>query len=141
MRETSHELGADLQAAVARIYSRFRSERSDGELGDAAVGVLIALAKSGALTLTELSERARVTTGSMSQTVNRLVAGGYVERDRDPADGRRMLIGATPAGAEIAAAARAHRRSWLDARLAELTPAERATLAEASALIRRIADS
>ncbi|GAA2575302.1 MarR family transcriptional regulator [Winogradskya consettensis] len=141
MRDTSHDLGADLQSAVARIYSRFRSERSEGELGDAAVGVLIALAKNGALTLTELSERARVTTGSMSQTVNRLVTGGYVDRARDPADGRRMLIETTPAGAEVAAEARAHRVSWLNARLAELTPAERATLAEASALIRRIADS
>jgi hypothetical protein len=39
-----------------------------------------------------------------------------------------------------AAAARAHRESWLNARLAELTEPERATLAQAAALMRRIAD-
>jgi DNA-binding MarR family transcriptional regulator len=123
------------------MYSRFRSERSDGELGDAALGVLAGLQKNGPLTLTELSDWARVTPGSMSQTVNRLVAGGYVVRTKDARDGRRVLIEATPSGAEIAVAARAHRESWLNARLAGLTDPERATLAEASTLIRRIADS
>jgi DNA-binding MarR family transcriptional regulator len=136
-----HELGVDLRTAVARMYSRFRSERADGELGDAALSVVIALEKNGPMTLTELSERARVTPGSMSQTVNRLAGGGYLTRSKDPADGRRVLLAATADGKRISVAARAHRESWLNGRLAALTDDDRATLARAAALIRRIADS
>ena len=141
MSDQYHELGVDLRTAVARIHSRFRSERSEGELGDAALSVLIGLEKSGPMTLTELSERARVTAGSMSQTINRLADGGYLTRSKDPADGRRVLLEATADGKQIAVAARAHRQGWLNARLAELTDDDRATLARAAALLRRVADS
>lgn len=137
----TEELGAELRAAVARIYRRFRSERAEGELGDAAISVLTRLHKNGPLTLTELSEHDRVTPGSMSQTIKRLATGGYVLRKKDSSDGRRVLIEATPEGMRIAAAARAHREGWLNARLAELTDEDRAILATAAILMRRVADS
>jgi DNA-binding MarR family transcriptional regulator len=134
------DLGVELRTSIARLYSRFRSERADGELGDAAVAVLTGLQKNGPMTLTQLSQRARVTAGSMSQTVNRLADGGYLTRRKDPSDGRRVLLEATESGKRVGAAARAHREGWLAARLAELTEDERATLAKATALIRRVAD-
>jgi DNA-binding MarR family transcriptional regulator len=134
------ELGAELRTAIARVYSRFRSERAAGELGDAAVEVLTGLVKGGPMTLTQLSERGHVTTGSMSQTINRLAEGGYLTRRKDPGDGRRVLLEATESGKRIGAAARAHRQSWLNARLAELSEDERATLARAAELMRRVAD-
>jgi DNA-binding MarR family transcriptional regulator len=140
MSDPIQELGAELRTAIARIYSRFRSERADGELGDAAIAVLTGLDKNGAMTLTQLSERARVTAGSMSQTVNRLADGGYLTRRPDPSDGRRVLLEATESGKRIGAAARAHREGWMTARLAELTDEERATLARAAELMRRVAD-
>ncbi|MFF3855709.1 MarR family winged helix-turn-helix transcriptional regulator [Micromonospora sp. NPDC002575] len=135
------ELNADLRAAVARLYSRFRSERAPGEIAEAAVFVLTLLRKHGPLTLTELSERARVTPGSMSQTVNRLTAEGYAVRRRDSSDGRRVLFVITDSGTAIADASRQHRESWLSARLDALTPAQRRVLAEASQILRDIADS
>ncbi|MCO5999441.1 MarR family winged helix-turn-helix transcriptional regulator [Actinoallomurus rhizosphaericola] len=135
------ELGTALRAAVARVYSRFRSERAEGEIGDAAVLALAALCKHGPLTLTELSNRARVTPGSMSQTVNRLVAGGYVTREKDPSDGRRVLFVPTRDGRAQADAALAARQDWLNRQLARLDPEERATLARAADLLSRIADS
>ncbi len=141
MSDQYHELGVDLRTAVARLYSRFRSERSEGELGEAALSVVIGLEKNGPMTLTELSERARVTPGSMSQTINRLADGGYLTRSKDPADGRRVLLEATTDGKRIAVAARAHREGWLNARLGELTDDDRATLTRAAALMRRVADS
>ena len=140
MSDPIQELGAELRTAIARVYSRFRSERAEGELGDAAVEVLTGLVKSGPMTLTRLSERGHVTTGSMSQTINRLADGGYLTRRKDPGDGRRVLLEATESGRRIGAAARAHRESWLYARLAELSADERATLAQAAELMRRVAD-
>ncbi|GLY88411.1 MarR family winged helix-turn-helix transcriptional regulator [Actinoallomurus iriomotensis] len=134
-------LGGELRTAVARIYSRFRSERGEGEMGEAAVIVLTTLHKHGPQSLTDLSRRAHVSPSSMSQTVNRLVAGGHAVREKDPADGRRVLFHLTPDGAEHARAALAVRRNWLDGRLAELSAAERQALLEASRIMRRLADT
>jgi DNA-binding MarR family transcriptional regulator len=134
------QLGAELRAAIARVYRRFRSERGDGELGDAAVAVLNRLHTRGPLTLTELSGYEQVTAGSMSQTVNRLADGGYITRRRDDHDKRRVLIEPTPDGHTVAAAARAHRENWMNTRLATFTAGERETLARAAALLRRLAD-
>jgi DNA-binding MarR family transcriptional regulator len=139
--DATERLGAEVRSAVSRVYSRFRSERATGELGDAAVGVLAQLLKHGPSSLSELSERARVTPGSMSQTVNRLAAGGYLVRGRDLADGRRVLFTATPEGLATAAAARGRGRAWLNARLDELDVDDRAVLAHAARILAKIADS
>lgn len=128
-----------MRTAIARLYRRFRSERQSGELGDAALSVLTSLRKHGPLSLTELSDHARVTPGSMSQTVNRLTTGGYAVRTPDPADGRRVLFSPTVEGRRIAAETLERSVGWLDSRLATLTEDERETLARASALMVRIA--
>ena len=135
------DLGGQLRAAVGRLYRRFRSERPEGSLGDAALAVLTRLHKRGPQTLTELSEHDRVSPASMSQTVNRLTAAGYAVRTPDPGDGRKVLFVATAAGDELASATRAQRNAWLDARLRALSAEDRAVVARAAALLSRIADS
>jgi DNA-binding MarR family transcriptional regulator len=135
------DLGGQLRSAVARLYRRFRSERPEGSLGDAALAVLTRLQKQGPQTLTELSERDRVSPASMSQTVNRLTSAGYAARTRDPHDGRKVLLRTTAEGDELASAARAQRNAWLDERLRALSAEDRAVIARATALLGRIADS
>lgn len=135
------ELSAQVRTAVARLYSRFRSERAEGEVGDAALSVLIQLLKAGPLSLGELSEHAHVTPGSMSQTVNRLTAGGLAVRGRDPHDGRRVLFSLTDEGARLATQVRAQRIGWLNTRLAALPDPDRAVLARAAEVLQAIADS
>jgi DNA-binding MarR family transcriptional regulator len=135
------DLGGQVRSAVGRIYRRFRSERPEGELGDSALDVLTYLHKHGLQTLTELSEQARVSPASMSQTVNRLTSSGYAVRTRDPGDGRKVLFSATGEGDELASAARAQRNAWLDEQLHALSAEDRAVLARAAALLNSIADS
>ncbi|MCA1221019.1 MarR family winged helix-turn-helix transcriptional regulator [Streptomyces sp. 8L] len=139
--EDTRALGGELRVAVARIYSRFRSERGEGEMAEAAVIVLTALFKHGPQSLTELSRRARVTPSSMSQTVNRLVSGGHATRQKDPEDGRRVLFCLTPSGSEVARGALAARQDWLEGQLAQLSDEERLTLLQASRIMRRLADA
>ena len=133
-------LGAQLRSSVGRLYRRFRSERAEGSLGDAALEVLTWLHKNGPETLTALSEYARVAPASMSQTVNRLTSARYAIRIPDPNDGRKVLFSATSEGAELALAARAQRNAWLDAQLQALSPEERNTVARACVLLNKIAD-
>jgi DNA-binding MarR family transcriptional regulator len=135
------DLGAQLRSAVGRLYRRFRSERPEGGLGDAALDVLTRLHKRGPMSLTELSEHDRVSPASMSQTVNRLTSAGYAVRAGDPDDRRKVLFSATAEGDELARAARAQRNAWLDRRLQALSPEDRAVLARATDLLSAIADS
>src|ERR1700733_14554237 len=135
------DLGGQVRSAVGRLYRRFRSERPEGSLGDAALAILPRLHKHGPQTLTELSEHDRVSPASMSQTVNRLTSAGYAVRTRDPGDGRKVLFSATAEGHELARAARARRNAWLDQRLEALSAEDRAVIARATALLASIADS
>jgi DNA-binding MarR family transcriptional regulator len=141
--EADHQtdLGAQLRAAVGRLYRRFRSERPEGGLGDAALAVLTRLYKHGPQTLTELSDQDRVSPASMSQTVNRLTSAGYARRTRDPDDRRKVRFNTTPEGDELANAAQARRNAWLDRRLEALSPEDRAVIAKAATLLSGIADS
>jgi DNA-binding MarR family transcriptional regulator len=78
----------------------------------------------------------------MAATVAALADAGFVSRTPDPADGRRVLIGLTPAGADALAADRRRREDWLsDAIRRDLTVEERRTLVAATALLARIAAS
>lgn len=135
------DLGSQLRSAVGRLYRRFRSERPEGSLGDAALAVLTHLHKHGPQTLTELSEHDRVSPASMSQTVNRLTSAGYAVRTRDPGDRRKVLFSATAEGDQLASAARAQRNAWLDQRLQALSNEDRAVIARATTLLSSIADS
>lgn len=135
------ELGPQLRAAVGRLYRRFRSERPEGALGDAALAVLTRLHKYGPQSLTELSEHDRVSPASMSQTVNRLTSAGYAVRARAQDDRRKVLFTATEEGHEAAAAARAQRNAWLDERLRALSADDRRVIARATELLNRIADA
>ena len=135
------DLGGQVRSAVGRLYRRFRSERPEGSLGDAALAVLTRLHKHGPQSLTELSEHDRVSPASMSQTVNRLTSAGYAVRTRDADDRRKVLFSTTAEGDELASATRAQRNAWLDQRLQALSAEDRAVIARATALLSRIADS
>ena len=135
------DLGGQVRSAIGRLYRRFRSERPEGSLGDAALAVLTHLHKHGPQTLTALSEHDRVSPASMSQTVNRLTSVGYAVRTRDPDDRRKVLFSVTAEGDELASATRAQRNAWLDQRLQALSAEDRAVIARATALLSSIADS
>lgn len=138
--DTDTDLGAQVRSTVARLYRRFRSERADGELGDATLDVLAWLDKRGPQTLTELSTFGQVAPASMSQSVNRLTDAGYATRTPDPRDRRKVLFRATPEGAEIVRAARARRNAWLRDGLDRLSVDDRSVVARACELFREIAD-
>jgi len=135
------EVGGELRRAVTRLYSRFRSERVEGEVPDAALLVLIVLDKRGQMSLSGLAETAHVTLGSMSQTVRRLGELAYVAKSRGTRDRRTVIFTLTDEGRVAVTESRRHRRDWLNARIAELTDAERADIARVAPLLLRLADS
>jgi DNA-binding MarR family transcriptional regulator len=62
------------------------------QLSLSAASTLGRLRQFGALRLTELAERERITQPSMTALVNRLESQGFVRRTPDPRDGRAVLV-------------------------------------------------
>ena len=136
----SNELAHQLRLTVLRLARRVRAERADDAMSDGRLSVLALLANEGAQTLGSLAEHERVTPPSMNRTINALVEAGLVTRDADASDGRKVVIDLSDAGRTLVRETRRKRDAWFSARLARLSPEERATLDAAAPILRRLAD-
>jgi DNA-binding MarR family transcriptional regulator len=87
--------GADLPGAL----------REAGVLGQRHVGMLITVAISGPLSVSELARRTEMTVAHASLVAGELARAGLVRRDHDPRDRRRIIVSlsetAKPAVAEM----------------------------------------
>jgi len=133
-------LAHELRETLGRLVRRLRAE--PGLPPVAQLTVLGRLDREGPASTSDLAAAERMRPQSMAQTVRDLEAAGLVSRRPDPDDGRRALVELTALGRERVRAARAQRESRLSEILErDLTAAERETLREAVALLRRIADA
>ncbi|MCZ7587343.1 MAG: MarR family transcriptional regulator [Gaiella sp.] len=90
---------------LARILDR-RVEEGYAEFGlnTAQFNVLAALRRAGppyCLTPTSLYHALLVSSGAMTNRLDRLTAAGYVRRIPDPSDGRSVLVALTPKGKRL----------------------------------------
>ena len=76
----------------------------------------------------------------MTRLVEIMTEAGWIERDRDPSDQRALLLVLTPVGRKTLDTLRNESASLLSAELADLTAAERAALAAAVPVLRKLAD-
>ncbi len=134
-------LAAELRTAVLRTSRRLRQERSTDDVTPGQYSVLAVLDRQGPCTPRELALHEHVQPPSMTRTVAALADLGLVDRTEHPTDGRQVLVALTPTGLEVVRETRRRRDAWLARRLAELTPAERDTLADAAALLLRVAQA
>ena len=67
-----------------------------GRLGQRHVAMLVVLAISGPLSVSELAQRTDMTVAHASLVVGELAKAGLAERDHDPADRRRILVSLSP---------------------------------------------
>jgi len=140
-RWAAASLAAELRVSLMRTARRLRAEKSDAELSDMQYSVLAQLDRFGALTPGDLAERERVQPPSMTKVIAALVERRLVERSDHPQDRRQVVVSITAAGRAEVKETRRRRDAWLARRLAELGPEQRRVLAEASQILRRIADS
>ena len=82
---------------------RLTDQVAQSELGvsGAQLFVMKELGKTPALSLSDLAKRTRTDQSSVSVVVTRLVESGHVSRDRDPRDGRRLVLNLTKSGRSI----------------------------------------
>jgi DNA-binding MarR family transcriptional regulator len=134
-------LAAELRVALLRAARRLRAERADEDVSSGQYSVLAYLDRHGPATPGAIAEFERVRPPSLSRTLAALEALGFTERTGHPDDGRQVLVRLTEAGSGVVLATRSRRDAWLSLRVADLDPADRAVLAAATEILRRIADS
>jgi DNA-binding MarR family transcriptional regulator len=138
----------DHAARVLRDYPRIyyacharhrRDPTTQDVLSERQASILDHLDEAEPVSLKELAKHLGVTASTMSISVDRLVSGGWLLRDRDPVDGRRICLRLTPAGARMKAAQSVLDPDRVRAVLRRLTPAERAEALHGLALLARAA--
>ena len=89
------------------------------------------------MSVTDLAGHMGVTVATMSLAIDRLEAKGYVRRDRDPTDRRRVLLRVTAGGLRVREAKSVLDPVRVEAVLAQLAPADRARALDGLAVLAR----
>ena len=111
------EVGVLIRRVKRVIGERARAVHPD--LQPASYLMLTFLATEGPQRSSVVSERFNVDKGAISRQVQHLCDLGLLEREPDPADGRAMLISASPDAVRRMEAVDHDRRRWLEERLEE----------------------
>ena len=126
------EQTADLVRRVTRLLRPGTHEDwTSLSLSRAQLRILILLQQERAASVGQLAAHLGVTLPSITATVDRLVRVGFVSREDDPTDRRRVINRLTPAGLAILERLQEGRRARLVAALERLTPDELMTLTTA----------
>src|SRR6478609_11287711 len=126
---------SQLRIATFRLARRMRTQRAVDSMSDGQFAVLAGLFLHGPHTLGDLAERERVSAPSMNRTVNCLQESGWVARSADETDGRKVVISLTDEGRAIVDETARRRDAWVEGALADLSPGERRTIAEAAKIM------
>ena len=93
------EVAEAFEQLFADVYLRFhRRDAQHAELTGASRAVLLHLAMTGPLPIGEAALHLGRAQSVVSEIVDQLEGHGLLERERDPADRRRVLVWLTPAG-------------------------------------------
>jgi DNA-binding MarR family transcriptional regulator len=130
--------------AMTRLRARLRTEAPIGDLPVtwSHLTVLHRVIEEGPVTATELAQAEHVRRQSMAETLTGLRAGGLITDQRDPSDGRKVLISATQAGRDLVERSSATREAWLTKAIAAtLGPEELRVLYQAAQIMDRLSDA
>jgi DNA-binding MarR family transcriptional regulator len=134
------ELASRLRLAITRLSRRLRQQAASGDVSPSQLATLATIERHGPLPLGELAQRERVQPQTMKSIVAALEDAALVERHADASDRRVTRIAVSPAGAKYLAKHRSRKDVFLTRRLAELSPADSATLLDALPILERLID-
>jgi DNA-binding MarR family transcriptional regulator len=85
-------LGAMLSDAVIMFHEAVAARRNLSAADHKALGII---ERNGPMTASELAKHTGLTAGAITGLVDRLIAAGYVSREHDRADRRRVILSAS----------------------------------------------
>ena len=138
-RDRLHQIDRVSSQLLPRValLTRLLTSRLGGELSRTELGLLNTLS-SGPRRVTDLAELERLAQPTLTQLVQRLEQQGFVSRERQPDDGRVVLVSLTEAGAAALEDFRSRASAALGAHLVELPDAEVGSLVAATETLGRL---
>jgi DNA-binding MarR family transcriptional regulator len=132
------ELAARL-ASLSTVLQRHLSRADTGEgLTRARLSALALLVLGGPRTLGDLAAAEHVRPPTMTRLVHAMEADGLVGREKNPNDGRSVVIAATPKGVRQLEHGRSRQIAPLAESISDLDRAERLRLEDAADLLGRV---
>ncbi|MFJ1617752.1 MarR family winged helix-turn-helix transcriptional regulator [Streptomyces sp. NPDC088251] len=134
----------ELMRAMTRLRARLRTETPLDDLpwNWSHLTTLHRIVQDGPVTATELAQAEHVRRQSMGETLAALRDGGLITSAKDPDDGRKSLVSATPAGRVLCERIPAARKAWLAEVIGTTLRAnERKALDKAAEIMNRLADT
>ncbi|WP_327431277.1 MULTISPECIES: MarR family winged helix-turn-helix transcriptional regulator [unclassified Streptomyces] len=138
------DTAVELMRAMTRLRARLRTEAPIDDLpwNWSHLTTLYRIVTDGPMSVSELAQAEHVRRQSMAETVTALRDGALVTTAKDPNDGRKSLVSATPAGRALTERIPAAREAWLAGVIGTaLRAPERRTLDKAAEIMNRLADS
>ncbi|OQX93845.1 MAG: hypothetical protein B6I17_01245 [Tenericutes bacterium 4572_104] len=99
-RSIVNELLVDIFNRILAIESEYLKEKGV-KLSMSEIHVLEAITKTEESTMTNVANKLGITVGSLTVSVNTLYQKGYVSRERDSEDRRKVIIGILPKAEEV----------------------------------------
>jgi DNA-binding MarR family transcriptional regulator len=134
-------LAGEVRTEVARLAYHLRTPATRSGITPTRLAALAALARRpDGVRQGDLAELMNVSAPSMTRLVEVMSEAGWVERRRDADDQRCLVLALSPVGRKTLEALRQESASVLSEGLADLTADERAALAAAVPVLRKLAD-
>src|SRR5579859_2934345 len=99
--ELLREFARELRRSSGLGASFFRAAAARIGMTDTDMQVIDSLDSAGPMTAGQLADLTGLTTGAITGMLNRLEEAGLVRRERDPQDGRRVIVRLTPGKDEM----------------------------------------
>jgi DNA-binding MarR family transcriptional regulator len=134
-------LAAEVRTEVARLAYHLRTPATRSGITPTRLAALAAVARHpDGIRQGDLAELMNISAPSMTRLVEIMCEAGWVDRARDPDDGRALVLVLSPVGQKTLDTLRLESASVLSAELADLTAEERAALEVAVPVLRKLAD-
>jgi DNA-binding MarR family transcriptional regulator len=138
--ETILPLASALRLVVSRLARRLRQQAEPG-ITASQLSILATVDRHGAMTLSDLAQHERVTPPTITATMGRLEAAGYVTREIDASDRRVARISLSREGRRFLESVRSRKNAYLTRRLSRLDAEDRATLERAAEILERLLEA
>jgi len=136
------DTAARLRTAIGRLSRRLRTTRAAREAGltPTAISLLLSVARTGPVRLSELAETEGINPTMLSRAVASMVQDGLLARSSDEGDRRAAWVQATAAGRRLAQRMRGERTSAVNQALEALSETERRRIEQALAALESLAE-
>jgi homoprotocatechuate degradation regulator HpaR len=101
-------LAIELLRAREAVMSHFRPILAAHDVSEQQWRVIRALSEQGTLDATDVAEKAFILAPSLTRMIRSLEERGFIVKEKDEADGRRVLLSLAPAGRDVIDAVTPH---------------------------------